>query len=133
MKPIYFALFACFILMISSSFSFAVVPTTDNLQEEIMKEESGKKIFPVLSEKKQKKLEKRLNRIEKKLQKKSGMDSGIFDEARFRLGAVVFLAGIALLILAGLLFGLGGILLFVANIAILIGLILMIWSAVEYF
>ncbi|MFT5167424.1 MAG: Flp pilus assembly protein TadB [Saprospiraceae bacterium] len=133
MKTIYYTLISCVMLMLCSSVAFAVVPVQKAENQEQVSKETAKKAFHELSQKKQKKLKKRLAKLKNKLEEKAGPNSGIFDEARFRLGAVVFLAGLAVLILAGLFIGFGGIITWVANVAVLIGIILMVWSAIEYF
>jgi len=117
--------------------AFAVVAIEKNPTVEVLDEKISKP--QVLSAKKQKRLKKQLNKFKKRLKKKavkgkksSAIDSSILDNPRFRLGAMVFLAGIALLLLGLLLFGFVGLILWVGRVATLVGLGLMIWALIEH-
>ena len=132
MKVIYYTLISCFILIFSSSLTYAVVPVQKTENQEQAVKESAEKAFHKLSKKKQNKFKKRLAKLKNKLEKKVSPDNGVLDDGKFRLGAVVFLAGLAVGLLASLIFGFGFIS-WVAGIAVLVGVILMAWSAIEYY
>lgn len=82
-----------------------------------------------LTAKQQKKLEKVKSKMEKKLAKKAKR-SGVWDDSRFRLGAILFLAALALVIVAAIGI-LAGFFSFIAGLLALAGLVLIVWALVE--
>lgn len=85
------------------------------------------------AKRKEAKMEKRMEKLEKKLEKK-GMEvkREVWDDTRFRYGVLLLGAAIVLGILSALLAGVG-VISFIAGIFALGGIILMIWSLVEYY
>ena len=125
-----FSLCAFLILYVSPA-SAVVDVKNPEVSQEVSKEEV-KRHFKDLSAKKQKRLKKRIAKLKKKFEKRAPIDSGIFQDSKFRLGAVVFLGGLGLLILAGIFIGFSSAVIWIANLAILVGLVLMIWALIEY-
>lgn len=83
-------------------------------------------------ERRKKRLQKRLDRMEEKLTKKKDKRAarGIWDDSRFRLGVLLLLGALALALVGALInLGFFG---FLAGLVALAGIILMIWSLVEY-
>jgi len=108
------------------------VKSTEVVEKTSSKKEHSKK---VRLKRKKAKLKKKLNRlmkkIEKRVQKKENKLVNLWNDGKFRLGILLLLAAIAVGIIA-LLF-LGGLLNFIAGLLALGGVVLIIWSMVEYF
>jgi Flp pilus assembly protein TadB len=87
-------------------------------------------------ERRRQRLKKRMDRLEKKLhrkmeKRKEKAAPGVWDDSRFRLGTILLVAGLGLALAGALLgFGFFG---FLAGALALAGIILMIWSLVEYY
>jgi Flp pilus assembly protein TadB len=130
-------LFAGFMIQ-SGSVSAVVRPSGDLWQEGAEKPEvAGESLEDVQKrERKEAKLEKRLGKFEKKLEKrgitKEGAVTEVWDDGKFRLGAILLLAALALGIVA-LIISLGGFINFIAGVLALAGVVLIIWSLVEYY
>ncbi len=132
--------FTCFfIVFLISNSAYAVVAVEKAPSVEVLNEKTSQYVQG-LSTKQQKRFNKRINKLNKRLKKKAlkgkkfpAIDSSILDDSRFRLGALVFLAGVALLLLSVLFLGFGGLIIWVGRVATLIGLVLMIWALIENF
>ncbi len=139
MKLIYTILISCFVFLLSNVSAFGVVAVHPSGEIETVSKEKAVELYNNLSPKQQRKLKKRMDRLNRKLLKKgnkkanaAALDRSILNDAKFRLGAVAFLAGIVLLLLGALFIGFGSLILWVGRLATLIGLILMVWSLIEH-
>lgn len=85
-------------------------------------------------ERRQARLEKRLQRLEARLANKMEKKAApsVWDESRFRIGAILIGGAIVLGILAAIIGG-AGFLGVIAGLAALAGLVLIIWSLIEYY
>lgn len=129
MKRITF-LFCCmaiFLLVPQEGYSF-VNPVK---KEVVVDAKTQKKLDKAA--KKEAKVEKRMEKLKKKMEKKGLKVKGeVWDDTRFRYGVLLLGAAIILGILSALLTGIG-VINFIAGIFALGGIILMIWSLVEYY
>ena len=71
-------------------------------------------------------------RIEGKNAKEANQTADIWDDDRFRLGVILLAAAVALAILS-ILISLAGLLNFIAGLAALGGIVLIVWSLIEYY
>ncbi|MEZ5039370.1 MAG: hypothetical protein R2828_05745 [Saprospiraceae bacterium] len=79
------------------------------------------------------KMEKRLGKLEEKLEKKGILvKQEVWEDTRFRYGVLLLAAAIVLGILSALLAGVG-VINFIAGIFALGGVILLLWSLIEYY
>jgi len=85
-------------------------------------------------ERRQVRLEKRMKRLEAKVAKKMEKKAApsLWDQSKFRLGAILVGAAIVLGILAAIISG-AGFLGVIAGLAALAGLVLVVWSLIEYY
>ena len=132
MKAIYYTLLFSCILLLSPSYVLGVGTIQKVENQELSNEEATQKAFDNLSPKKQKRLKKRMAKLNKKLKKKAALDSGVFQDSKFRLGALCVLGGLVLILLASLFIGFTGIVFWVGDLAVLIGIILMVWAIIDY-
>lgn len=85
------------------------------------------------AKRKEARMEKRMDKLEKKLEKKGIMvKAEVWEDTRFRYGVLLLAAAIILGILSALFTGIG-VINFIAGIFALGGIVLMIWSLVEYY
>lgn len=133
MKPILLSLLTMTLLCFITLESYAVVGVKQSSSiKKVDKPRNATKLNK-RTLKKQKRLDKKIKRLQKRASKGKGpaIDSSIIDDARFRLGAIVFLAGLAFLLLSALFIGFGGFIIWVGRLAVLIGLVLMVWALIE--
>lgn len=82
-------------------------------------------------QKKAAKWEKRMKKIEKKLEKKGyATGSGIWDDDTFKLGALIALGGLVIRLFAFLPF-IGGLFSLIGSLVFLVGIGIMIWVLIE--
>lgn len=127
----------CFVVSASAPLS-AVGPKPEKKEVEISgkisKAEQKTLKKQQKQERKEAKLKVRLGKVKQKLKKKGltkeRAAGGVWDDSKFRLGAIFLLAaiGIAILREAGILSGLLG---FIAGLFALAGIVLIIWSLIE--
>lgn len=130
MKRITFLFFcmAVFLLAPKQGYSAFVNPVK---KEVVVDAKTQKKLDKAA--KKEAKVEKKMDKLKKKLEKKGlNVKSEVWDDTRFRYGVLLLGAAIILGILSALLTGIG-VINFIAGIFALGGIILMIWSLVEYY
>ena len=132
MKRIYYLLFLYISFMFLPSATLAVVSYQSQEKEVLIAKKELTEVYKDFPTKKRKKIQKRLKKLKKKLSKLAEFDTGVFDEPRFRLGALIFLAGVALLLLSVLFIGVGGLLVRTSQLAVIIGIVLMVWAIIEY-
>ena len=125
-----FCISAFLFLFLTPSSAVVDIKKQDENQE--ITKEQWKQSFGKLSLKKQKRMKKRIQRLKKKMNKKAPLDSGVFQDSKFRLGAIIFLGGLGLLLLTALFITFSSFVIWIANLAILVGLVLMIWALIEY-
>lgn len=84
----------------------------------------------------QEKYERRLGRLERKMKKRGlvgeSQEQDVWNDDKFRLGALLLLVAIGLGII-GAIISLGGLFSFMAGLFALAGVVLLIWSLVEYY
>jgi hypothetical protein len=90
-----------------------------------------------LSPKQEARLEALSERLYRKMAKKSACKkiaaaNNIWDDSRFRIGVILILGAIGIALL-GAIIGAGGFFGFLAGLAALAGVVLVIWSLVEYY
>ena len=82
------------------------------------------------------KYERRLGRLERKMKKRGlvgeSQEQDVWNDDKFRLGALLLLVAIGLGII-GAIISLGGLFSFMAGLFALAGVVLLIWSLVEYY
>lgn len=82
------------------------------------------------------KYERRLGRLERKMKKRGlvgeNQEQEVWNDDKFRLGVLLLLVAIGLGII-GALISLGGLFSFMAGLFALAGIVLLIWSLVEYY
>ena len=137
MKAMVSGLFILVALCFLSTRTYAVVAVKSISNEVNQSERKASNFKKGLSLKKQKKFKKKIQKFKRKLKrntskrKKAAIDADIIEDGRFRLGVVVFAAGLAVLLIAALFIGFGGFIIWVGRLAALIGLILMVWALIE--
>ena len=108
------------------------IKSTEIIEKTVSKKELRKK---ARLERKKAKLKKKFNRLMKKIEERAQKNEhklvNLWNDGKFRLGILLLLAAIAVGIIA-LLF-LGGLLNFIAGLLALGGVVLILWSMVEYF
>lgn len=116
------------LLMPTQGEAFFVNPTKDAIEVDAKTQKKLEK-----AQRKEAKVKKRMDKLEKKLEKKGiKVKREVWDDNRFRYGVLLLGAAIVLGILSALLAGVG-VINFIAGIFALGGVILMIWSLVEYY
>lgn len=132
MKVRIFTSLLLFLLSYTSVVQAAVMPRAVEataVEKRLSKKEQRRQ---ARMERRKERLEKRLDRMEDKLadKKEKRVARGIWDDSRFRLGVLLLLGALALALVGALInlsfFG------FLAGLVALAGIILMIWSLVEY-
>lgn len=122
------------LFLFNTTIVFAIKPTSSGLEEAKAPVELSLKDQEKVARRKAK-LEKRLNKMEQKIKKRAlrgeAVESDMWDDSRFKLGALLVLGAIALGLL-GALGILSGLFNFVAGLLALAGIILVIWSLVDY-
>lgn len=133
--------FRVFLLVVIFSFvqfqsAQAVVAIQKVDHSELASEKKLKNSLTKKQIRKQNRVEKRLKKFqqkwERKNKKKKRFFGGVTDEPKFRLGLILWLAGLIVVFLDFLPF-LGRLLNFVGGLSMLIGVVLMIWALAEYF
>jgi len=130
MKKLVYLLFCstCLLLLPAEGSAFFIHPAKEAIEIDAKTQKKLDK-----AQRKEAKMKKRMDKLEKKLEKK-GIDvkREVWDDNRFRYGVLLLGAAIVLGILSALLAGVG-VINFIAGIFALGGIILMIWSLVEYY
>lgn len=130
MKRFMYLLFCSSLLLLipTQGEAYFVHPAKDAIEVDAKTQKKLEK-----AQRKEAKVKKRMDKLEKKLEKK-GIDvkREVWDDTRFRYGVLLLGAAIVLGILSALLAGVG-VINFIAGIFALGGVILMIWSLVEYY
>jgi len=133
MKIRFFSTLFLFLVGLSSVAHAAIMPRSAEsaaVEQRLSKKEKRRH---ARSERRKQRLEKRLKRMEGKLAKKRERRAarGVWDDSRFRLGVLLLLGALALALVGALVnLGFFG---FLAGLVALAGIILMIWSLVEYY
>lgn len=134
MKPVFSLLLFSMLILLSPVDISAVVAVHPEHQKETLAKERAKEAYEKLNARQKKKLKRKLSRLKRKgKMKKAGADMGFLEDSRFRLGLIVFGAGIVLLLLWSLFIGFGGFISWVGGLAVFVGFVLMIWALIEYF
>lgn len=107
------------------------VEKQESLEKEEMKEKEA-----LRKERRLERFTKRWNklktRIEQKNAKEASQTAEVWDDDRFRLGVILLAAAVALAILS-ILISLAGLLNFIAGLLALGGVVLIVWSLIEYY
>ena len=122
------------LFLFNTTVVFAIKPTISDLKNSESSVELSLKTEKKVAKRKAK-LEKRLGKMEQKIKKRAlrgeAAESDMWDDSRFKLGALLVLGAIGMGLL-GALGILSGLFNFVAGLLALAGIILVIWSLVDY-
>lgn len=125
-------LFVLLFLLGTTNLSAVVAVQPEHAEKEIAKEKALE-AYKKLSPRQQRKLKKRMAKLQRKGKLKKAADVGFVDNSKFRLGALIFAGGLVLLLLYGLFIGFGGFIAWIGGLATFVGFILMIWALIEYY